>query len=155
MGIQMEPIGRVANGIAYGTHDVRWESIISTVVLSPEWTEGLDGIEEFSHIIVIFYLDRARDERPLSLKRRPEGRAELPEVGLFCTRTPIRPNNIGVTTVRLLRHEGNALTVEGLDAYDGTPVLDIKPYLRRGDLVVEATAADWVQRLWRMQDEMP
>jgi tRNA-Thr(GGU) m(6)t(6)A37 methyltransferase TsaA len=150
----MEPIGRIANEVSYGAGDVRWENIVSTVTLSPEWADGLDGIEEFSHVIVVFYLDRARDGRPVHLKKRPEGRADLPEVGIFCTRTPARPNGIGVTTVRLLRREGNVLTVEGLDAYDGTPVLDIKPYLTRGDLVIEATVSDWVQRLWQMQNEM-
>ncbi len=150
--IQMEPIGRIANAIPRGASDVHWQTVVSTVTLAPQWTEALDGIQEFSHVIVIFYLDRIGPERPMRLKTRPEGRAELPEVGILVTRTPVRPNNIGVTTVRLLRREANVLTVEGLDAYDGTPVLDIKPYLIRGDLVAEATAAGWVQQLWQMQD---
>ena len=153
MSIQMEPIGRVVNQIAHGAHDVRWESVVSTIVVAPEWVEGLDGIEAFSHIIVIFYLDRAQGERPLRLKTHPMGRRGLPEVGIFATRTPFRPNGIGLTTVRLLRREGNELTVEGLDAYDGTPVLDIKPYLPRGDRVADATVAGWVRQLWQTLDE--
>ena len=149
----MEPIGRVSNEVAYDTKDVVWESVVSTITLSPQWIEGLDGIEEFSHIMVIFYLDRATTDQPLRLKTHPLGRPELPEVGILATRSPIRPNSIGVTTVKLLHRSGNTLTVEGLDAYDNTPVLDIKPYLTRGDLVPEATVADWTQQLWRMLDE--
>ncbi len=152
MTIQMNPIGTIANGVLYGTKDIRWESVISRVALSPEWVDGLDGIEEFSHIIVIFCLDRARDDRPMRLKTHPMGMKELPEVGIFCTRTPARPNGIATTTVKLLHREGNTLTVEGLDAYNDTPVLDIKPYLPRGDSVAEAKVADWVRRLWHMLD---
>jgi tRNA-Thr(GGU) m(6)t(6)A37 methyltransferase TsaA len=153
MRVQMQPIGRIANQVPHGTTDVRWESVVSTVTIWPKWTDGLDGLEEFSHVIVIFYLDRAVDGRPLRLKTHPMGRHELPEVGIFGTRTPFRPNGIGVTTVKLLRREENVLTVQGLDAYDGTPVLDIKPYLPRGDRVADATVADWTRRLWRMLDE--
>lgn len=72
---------------------------------------------------------------------------------LFSTRTPFRPNRIGMTTIKLLRREGNGLTVEGLDAYDGTPVLDIKPYPPRGDRVANATATGWVRQLWHALDE--
>jgi len=153
VGIRMEPIGRIANEVAFGRSNVCWESITSTIMLLPQWVEGLDGIEEFSHIIVIFYLDRAKSDGSLRLKTHPMGRPELPEVGIFATRSPFRPNGIGVTTVRLLRREGDKLIVEGLDAYDGTPVLDIKPYLTRGDLVSGVKVAGWTQRLWQMLDE--
>jgi tRNA-Thr(GGU) m(6)t(6)A37 methyltransferase TsaA len=149
----MEPIGHVSNEVAYGRRDVRWESIVSTIALLPRWAETLDGIEEFSHIIAIFYLGQATTDQPLRLKTHPMGRPELPEVGIFATRSPVRPNGIGVTTVKLLRHSGNTLTVEGLDAYDGTPVLDIKPYLTRGDMVPEAKVAAWTQQLWQMLDQ--
>jgi tRNA-Thr(GGU) m(6)t(6)A37 methyltransferase TsaA len=149
----MEPIGRIANGVSHGTRGVCWESVVSAVTIWPKWTEGLDGLEEFSHIIVIFHLDRTRGGGPLCLKTHPMGRQELPEVGIFGTRTPFRPNGIGVTTVKLLRREENVLTVQGLDAYDGTPVLDIKPYLPRGDHVADATVADWTRQLWRILDE--
>jgi tRNA-Thr(GGU) m(6)t(6)A37 methyltransferase TsaA len=152
MKIQMQPIGSVANEVPHGTANVRWESVVSTITICSEWAEGLDGLEEFSHIIVIFYLRRSRGEGTLRLKTHPMGRQELSEVGIFATRTPVRPNGIGVTTVRLLGREENLLTVEGLDAFDGTPVLDIKPYLTRGDRISDATVADWVRRLWRMLD---
>ena len=153
MNIEMKPIGRVSNSIAPGQKDVRWQDIVSTVTISPQWAEGLDGITEFSHIIVIFYLDHARDDRPLSLKTHPMGQKNLPEVGIFCTRTPFRPNGIAISTVELLSCQGNELTVKGLDAYDATFVLDIKPYLPRDDKIREARVADWTLELWQMLDK--
>jgi tRNA (Thr-GGU) A37 N-methylase len=77
----------------------------------------------------------------------------MPLVGLFATRSPHRPCPIAITAVRLLAHEGTVLRVEGLDACEGTPILDIKPYLRRGDLIPEAKAPDWLEELWRIHDE--
>ena len=74
-------------------------------------------------------------------------------MGIFATRSPRRPNPITMTVVRLLGCEGNRLRVEGLDACLGTPVLDIKPYLRRGDLHPEATMPAWIEELWQMHDE--
>ena len=76
----------------------------------------------------------------------------MPLVGALATRTPRRPNPIGVTTVELLGREGNVLTVLGLDAYDGTPVLDVKPYLARGDLIPEPVIPEWLQQLWALHD---
>jgi tRNA (Thr-GGU) A37 N-methylase len=79
----------------------------------------------------------------------------MPLVGLFATRSPHRPCPVGITAVRLLRRDGRRLHVEGLDAFEGTPILDIKPYLRRGDLIQEATAPEWLQRLWQIHDAEP
>ncbi|MFZ5918297.1 MAG: tRNA (N6-threonylcarbamoyladenosine(37)-N6)-methyltransferase TrmO [Chloroflexota bacterium] len=151
--VQMQPIGRVSNPVAWGQKDVRWEEIVSRVTLFPRWAEGLEGIDEFSHIMVIFYLDRARKDGVLNLRTRPMGRKELPEVGIFATRSPFRPNGIGVTTVELLARDGAALRVRGLDAYDGTPVLDVKPYLSRGDEIQGARMARWAEQLWQMLDQ--
>jgi tRNA (Thr-GGU) A37 N-methylase len=86
------------------------------------------------------------------LKVHPEGRPELPEVGVLATRSPRRPTPIAMTAVRLLERRGNVLVVRGLDALDATPVLDIKPYLVRGDSIAEATVPDWLQRLWQLHD---
>ncbi len=149
--ISLAPIGRVVNGVEYPSH-VKWETIISKVIIAPQLAEALDGIDGFSHIVVIFYLHEVDDDRRSLLKVHPENKEELPLVGVFATRSPIRPNPIGVTVVELLACEGNVLKVLGLDAYDGTPVLDVKPYLRRGDLIEEATTPDWLLRLWELQD---
>jgi tRNA-Thr(GGU) m(6)t(6)A37 methyltransferase TsaA len=149
--ISLMPIGRVTNGIEY-PGDVKWETIVSEVVIAPQLVEALDGVDGFSHIVIIFYLNKVDEDRRSLLKVHPERKEELPLVGVFATRSPVRPNPIGVTVVKLLERRENVLRVLGLDAYDGTPVLDVKPYLRRGDLVEEATMPDWLLRLWELQD---
>ncbi len=149
--INLAPIGRVINDIEYPSH-VKWETITSEVVIAPQLVEALDGIDGFSHIVIIFYLDKVDEDRHSLLKVHPENKEELPLVGVFATRSPVRPNPIGITAVKLLEREENVLKVLGLDAYDGTPVLDVKPYLRRGDLVKEATMPDWLLSLWELQD---
>ncbi len=144
--VSLTPIGRVINGVEYPS-DVKWKNIVSEVVIAPQLAEALDGIEDFSHIVIVFYLHKVNENRRSLLKVHPGGREELPLVGVFATRSPVRPNPIGITEVKLLERRGNILKVLGLDAYDGTPVLDIKPYLRRGDLVEEVTTPDWLLRL--------
>jgi len=151
--LELTPIGHVENEIQPGQH-VTWEGIDSQIVIDPEWADGLAGLEEFSHIIVIFWLDRPKDEdKELPLKVHPEGREDIPLVGLFATRSPHRPSPIGLTTVELLAREANILRVRGLDAFDGTPILDIKPYLIRGDMKAAPTMPKWLVRLWEEQDE--
>jgi tRNA-Thr(GGU) m(6)t(6)A37 methyltransferase TsaA len=111
----------------------------------------LDGIEGFSHIWIVWWLDRF-ESPPESPCVHPERREELPLVGFFATRSPHRPCPLAMTSVRLLGRQGRRLYVEGLDAYEGTPVLDIKPYLRRGDLIPEATVPEWLEQLWGIHD---
>lgn len=123
----------------------------SEITVDAAWSDALDGIEEFSHIWVVWWIDRF-DDPPEQLRVRPEGRSEMPLVGLLATRSPHRPCPVGITAVRLLKRNGRRLRVEGLDAFEGTVVLDIKPYLRRGDLIQEATAPEWLQRLWQIHD---
>jgi tRNA-Thr(GGU) m(6)t(6)A37 methyltransferase TsaA len=94
---------------------------VSAVVVDEDVAPALDGIEAWSHIYVIFWMDRALRDGEVVLQH-PDG------VGIFAARSPIHPNPIGLTLVELVRREGNVLWVRGLDAYDGTPVLDIKPY---------------------------
>lgn len=132
------------NGEPEGTHTAE-------ITIDPAWADALDGIDEFSHIWVLWWIDRSGDP-PATCYVHPERRAELPLVGFFATRSPHRPFPVGLTAVRLLAHEGGRLVVEGLDAYEGTPVLDIKPYLRRGDCIPEAVMPDWLKKLWRIHD---
>lgn len=144
----VQPIGHVENGITQ-LSGVVWEDVESRIVIDPAFAEGLTGIEDFSHIIAICYLHRREPLSADSLLVHPENRADIPAVGVFATRSPRRPNLIAITTVPLLRRDGNVLLVRGLDMADGTPVLDIKPYLSRGDRVEDATVAEWLWRLWR------
>ena len=161
----MEPIGRVIKGRAPNVPAYAgiggqaqpgpgdgWEEMDAEIEIDPAWEEALDGVEGFSHIWVVWWLDRA-DETPPPAKVHPEGRKELPAVGLFATRSPRRPNPLAITPVRLLARRGNHLRVQGLDAFVDTPVLDIKPYLRRGDLIPEAGVPEWLEQLWRLHDE--
>lgn len=160
--LRLGPIGRVVRGrpgpgqastelARQGQGEPREEGS-AEIEIDLAWVGALDGIEGFSHIWVVWWLDRY-ESPPSSPRVHPEGRPEMPLVGLFATRSPHRPCPIAITAVRLLARQGARLRVEGLDANEGTPVLDIKPYLRRGDLIPEATAPDWLERLWRMHDE--
>ena len=83
------------------------------------------------------------------LVRRPRGRDDMPEAGIFAQRAKHRPNPIGVTAVRVVARDGTVLRVQGLDAIDGTPVIDIKPYVPAFDRVDGAAAPEWLERLMR------
>jgi tRNA-Thr(GGU) m(6)t(6)A37 methyltransferase TsaA len=105
-----------------------------TIELFPEYTKALDGIDGFSHLIVLFYFDRLRPEqkgvlrvKPKKFLRRGLTLDELPWLGVFALDSPSRPNPIGFSIVEFVRHDGLRLEVRGLEAFDGTPVLDIKP----------------------------
>lgn len=125
----------------------------SVVEIYPEWAAGLAGIEEFSHLVVVLYMDRAEPRRPDEpLTHRVESLDGMPEVGLFGTRTPRRPNPLGLSYPRLLGREGNRLRVSGVDAWPGTPVLDVKGYYLRDELQPDAIAPGWLQRLWARHD---
>jgi len=120
-----------------------YEKVVSDIVINNDLTEALDNLDDFSHIIVLYWMHRAiSDEVPLKI--HPGGKQELPLLGLFATRSPNRPNRIGKATVRLLQRQGNILRVEGLDAVDGTPVIDIKPYIPGYDSVTNAKVPSWV-----------
>jgi len=143
----LQPIGVVRNSVAVLDRPINWEDVISTVVVHDTMATALDGLEEFSHLWVLFAFQRERvsdgaDARP-RLREHPMGRADLPEVGVLATRSPRRPTPLGMTAVRLLAREGPTLRVQGLDAADGTPVLDLKPYLPLGDCIPAAVIAAW------------
>ncbi len=105
---------------------------------------GLEGLEGFSHILVVFWMDRIPEHMRTVEPARPGNRADLPAVGPFASRTQLRPNPIGVAAVRLLSRRGAVLRVRALDALNGSPVLDIKPYLPPYDAVSGATMPRWV-----------
>ena len=124
--INLKPVGFVKTKAI--SKEVRDKNIISQIVFREELSEALEGIQEFSHLFVLFWLHKTSDEDKVIMKVRPRGRRDMPLLGIFATRTPHRPNPIGLTRVKLLGVEGNVVTVQGLDAFDGTPVLDIKPF---------------------------
>lgn len=142
----MEWIGVVYNDVKEPT-DEGWGRVVSEIVLDETFTDGLEGIEQFSHLLILFWMHRAAEAEPVRMRRRPQGRADMPEVGLFAQRARHRPNPIGVTAVRLVRRDKNRLFVEGLDAINGTPILDVKPYVPAYDTVEAARVPEWVTRL--------
>lgn len=122
-----------------------WARVESEIRLHPRYAPGLQGLDGFSHVVVVFYLDRATGFDPATqLLRRPRGMENMQEVGVFAQRTKYRPNPIGVASVELLSVRDNVVMVRGLDALDGTPVLDLKPYMPVFDRVADARMPDWV-----------
>jgi tRNA-Thr(GGU) m(6)t(6)A37 methyltransferase TsaA len=118
------PIGYVRSTAAAMTDCREQESIIEIL---PEFEEGLYKIEEERELVILYIFDRSEGR---ALKVHPKGDPNIPLRGVFATRSPDRPNRIGMTTVTLLRREGRLLHVKGLDALDGSPVVDIKPLIR-------------------------
>ena len=142
----MEWIGVIYNGVKEPI-DEGWGHIESEIVLDEAFANGLDGIEAFSHILVLYWMHRAAEAEPVRMRRRPQGRSDMPEVGIFAQRARHRPNPIGVMAVQLLRRDKNRLVVRGLDAINGTPVVDVKPYVSQFDAVDSPTAPAWMSQL--------
>ncbi len=149
--ITFRPIGYVRHG--YSDEEVKASphGVEGYVEVLPEYAEGLEGLEGFSHIIILAYLHKARGS-PLKVKPRGLVRLgyrleDLPVVGVFATDSPERPNPIALTIARLKAVKGRILQVGSLDLYDGTPVLDIKPYTpsRRID---DIAVPDWYRELY-------
>jgi tRNA-Thr(GGU) m(6)t(6)A37 methyltransferase TsaA len=118
-----------------------------------EFAAALDGIDGYSHLFVLVYFDRLQPEQIGPLKVKPRGLVrrgfkleELPELGVFALDSPTRPNPIGLTLVRVIKREGNRIFVQGLDFFDGTPILDIKCY-RPQYRVDEYTLPEWFRKL--------
>ena len=143
--IVLEPIGYVKNDVE-NRKDVSWGEDVSRIELEDQYYTGLQGLEEFSHAIILYYLDKAEYKREKHLQRRPQNREDMPLVGIFSQRGKDRPNTIGMTSVKIVSVDENALTVKGLDAIDGTPVLDIKPYYPVYDKK-DASVPEWVDLL--------
>jgi tRNA-Thr(GGU) m(6)t(6)A37 methyltransferase TsaA len=144
--IPLTPIGHVASDVTE-QRDADWGRAVSRVTLRPEYRGGLRGLEAFSHAIVLTYLHQAAFDPARDLVRRPRGLATMPEIGIFAQRAKDRPNPIGITTVRIRAVGPGWVEVEGLDAIDGTPVLDLKPYFPQYDRVPDATVPPWVDEL--------
>lgn len=136
------PIGVVQNAVKE-SRMFGWESVESRIAVRRELAEALDGLDGYSHIIVLFWIHGVPEEERTATRIHPMGDPTLPFLGVFATRTQLRPNPIGVSIVPLLGRKGNVLRVKGLDAIDRTPVLDIKPYIPHYDSVPQATIPDW------------
>lgn len=131
MTFTVEPIGYVRGGRADPIDD-DWGSSRTTIELDATQVgaDALAGLDAFSHAEIIFLFDQVPEERIERGARHPRGRDDWPLTGIFAQRGKNRPNRLGVTVCRILSVQGLRLTVEGLDAIDGTPVIDIKPVMR-------------------------
>ncbi len=148
--IILNPIGIVKTETA--NDEVKEKATISQIVLKRELIEALDGVADFSHLFVLFWLNETSSEDRKTLKVYPRGRKDMPLLGVFATRTMLRPNPIGLTLVELVKAEGNVLTVRGLDAFNGTPVLDIKPFDPK-DMAKDTRVPQWWLRLEKEKAE--
>ncbi|MGD0260217.1 MAG: tRNA (N6-threonylcarbamoyladenosine(37)-N6)-methyltransferase TrmO [Verrucomicrobiota bacterium] len=144
--ITIHPIGHVSSTVT-NQIDEGWGQVTSLIEVLPPHRQGLIGLDQFSHVIVVTFLHQAGFDPHRHLRRRPRGLASMPEVGIFAQRAKDRPNPIGITAVPIVKVLPEAIEVRGLDAIHGTPVLDLKPYYPAYDLVRGASVPEWVDRL--------
>ena len=127
--ITLHPIGVVRTSRT-DTRDDNWGDVESVIELSADMpADSLVGLEDFSHAEIVFVFDRIDDASIVTGTRHPRNNPAWPKVGIFAQRASRRPNRLGVTIVAILGRDGRQLRVKGLDAADGTPVLDIKPVM--------------------------
>lgn len=149
----MKPIGRVMSARDEAIDD-DWDSVETTIVLDPSELrpDAAAGLEGFSHIVVTYVFDRVAEKEIERGARHPRGNTNWPKVGILAQRAKNRPNRIGITTCRLISVGGLTLKVQGLDAIDGTPVLDVKPHMSgfaaRGSLREPAWSRELMERYW-------
>ena len=148
MKIELVPVGVVRSPRTEMVDDY-WGKVVSVIEIDGERfsPEALRGLEGFSHLEIVFFLHLVPEEKIETAARHPRNRKDWPRVGIFAQRGKNRPNRIGVSVCRLLRVEGLSITVEGLDAIDGTPVLDVKPYIREFGPRGEVRQPDWATEL--------
>src|SRR5205085_11125226 len=153
LGFNIEPLGHVVGGRDDAIDD-DWGGVESTIVLDGSLLEpdATEGLVEFSHIEVV-YLFHLVDEAAVTRgARRPRGNPEWPNVGILAQRAKARPNRIGVSRCELIEVDGFKLRVRGLDAVDGTPVLDVKPFMvefaPRGPVYQPAWASELMRQYW-------
>ena len=140
--IVLKPIGYVKSKATEDEFRKNRKNIVSKVILEKRLTRALLGIENFSHIYVIYFMHGIQRAERLELRRHPRRRKDLAKVGVLAIREPARPNPIGLTIIELLGRKGNVLKVKGLDALNESPVLDIKPYDHM-DVIRDIKVPDW------------
>ncbi|MDJ0919514.1 MAG: SAM-dependent methyltransferase [Henriciella sp.] len=149
MQIELEPIGYVRDGRSE-VQDDHWGSERCRIELTDAYgPEALFGLSDFSHLEIIFYFDRVPDTKVQTGARHPRNNKDWPLVGIFGQRGKNRPNRLGLCTCKLISVEGTTLTVEGLDAIEGTPVLDIKPLMRGFQPREDTRQPEWAGELMK------
>jgi len=149
MKIELTPIAYVKNSRTE-IEDDNWGAIISEIILADHIvTDALDGIETFSHLYIIFYMDKVLDEKAKAQSRHPRNNLALPKLGTYAQRNKNRPNKLGLTTVELIERNDRMLKVKNLDALNGTPVLDIKPVMKEFQVKTEIQQPNWTKEIMK------
>ncbi len=126
---------------------VKREGDLIRLDVLPQFAPALDGLAGFSHVWVLYWFHETDNpEDRATLKVHPRRDPTNPLTGVFATRAPVRPNLIGLTACRILKVAGNTIEVAGLDAKDGSPIVDLKPYIAKGDSIPEAVTPEWVKK---------
>lgn len=146
--IIIKPIGTVYN-LRTEVLDDNWGSIISKIKLDADQFDerALIGLSDFSHCEVVFFMNRVPLNTIEMADRHPRNRSDLPKVGIFAQRSKNRPNRIGVSRCRIVEVEKLTVFVEGLDAINGTPVIDIKPYMEEFSPIGKVHQPKWSKEL--------
>lgn len=147
--ITMSVIGTVKN-TRKEVEDDNWGEVVSIIELDPAFSEeAFFQIESFSHAEIFYYFDRVEDAKIETGARHPRNNQDWPKVGIFAQRGRNRPNRLGATIVKVLKRDGHQLYVQGLDAIDGTPILDIKPVMKEFLPREEVTQPQWATELMK------
>jgi tRNA-Thr(GGU) m(6)t(6)A37 methyltransferase TsaA len=149
----IEPIGFVKNN-RQAVGDDYWGDVVSEIIINETLgAEAIQGLEDFSHAEVIFAFHLVDEKMIVTGARHPRNNPDFPEVGIFAQRGKNRPNRLGLTTVKILKRDGNVLFVTGLDAIDGTPIIDIKPILKEflpeGEIRQPQWATEIMRNYWK------
>jgi tRNA-Thr(GGU) m(6)t(6)A37 methyltransferase TsaA len=148
----LSPIATVKN-IRAEIEDDNWGDVVSVIELDPSFSEeAMFEVEDFSHVEIFFLFHRVEDAKIETGARHPRNNKDWPKVGIFAQRGKNRPNRLGATICKVIKREGRSLFVQGLDAIDGTPVLDIKPvmkeFLPREEVTQPAWATELMKNYW-------
>ena len=150
--MELQPIAFVRSPIGE-IKDDNWGEVKSIIELFPAFKEeAFDGIDQFSHLEIIYFFHRVKTEQIVTDSRHPRNNKDWPKFGIFAQRGKTRPNCIGLTIVKLIQRKGKSITVLGLDAIDGSPVLDIKPvmkeFLPREDVIQPSWSSELMKNYW-------
>lgn len=149
MEIKLRPIAYVKNN-RIKMEDDNWGNIISEIALDDHIiTDAFEGIDDFSHLEIIFYMSGVSDEKAKAQFRHPRNNTKLPKLGTYAQRNKNRPNKLGLTTVELIERNGRTLKVKNIDAINGTPILDIKPVFKEFQPKTDIKQPNWVADLMK------
>jgi len=140
-------IGEVKSPVTEAV-DMNWGAVISEIVLKPEFAPGLLGLGDFSHAMILTLLHEAEYVPEVHLRRHPQERQDMPLLGIFAQRARHRPNRIGVTACEIVEVTESRVKVRALDAINGTPVIDVKPYVPVYDRK-DATIPEWMENMMK------